>query len=285
MTYNTMNHNTVDIERTYRLISQLAYLCEQEFEEVPHLVSDLKVKSQENVDSMTPKISLESELDPSFHYELNIVLQKAKAELKQWFNDKIHDKLLYFSEEDKENFISFSEGAACLDNEQISQFCQQITELERYRVLLETCQPSPAKIKTKISTTIIDTLVTKFIKAVDTNLGDTDKETIFSKLSQLKQVLEKKGYQPKFTIRSIELDFVALGEDDFTESNYMFIELMAEELTDMDSNDRTFLLAMIGYAGAEDAENDNSEADRDKFEEYKAELDKPEYKDILNALS
>jgi len=294
-----MDTKTVDIERTLRLISQLAYLCEQEIEEIPHLVSDLIVLKQENVDTMTPKISLESDLDPSFQYELNIELQKAEAELKQWFNDKIHDQLLYFSEGDKENVIRFSDGTAGLNNEQISQFCQQIKELERYHAAL---------LQKTHRTNIINELLNRFIKVFETIKNKKKGDTISSKFSQIQQELQSKGYSlgpftfPDDTtsqkiplgLGQIPLGEVPLGkplglgsgnENKFTQADYNFVELSAAKKAKMNDDDKNFLLALISYAGAKDTESDDSEADRKKFEDYKAKVkNNSEYINILNKL-
>jgi len=142
-----MNTNIVDIECTYRLISPLAYLCEQEIEEVPHLVSDLRVLKQDNVDTMTPKIYLESDLEPSYAYELFIDYSgENKPRLIQKFNNELDDKPLYFSEENKENCITFSQGMTTLKKKERKPFFQSIKGLEAYRDLV-----TPREMATKLS--------------------------------------------------------------------------------------------------------------------------------------
>ncbi|MDM8567979.1 hypothetical protein QUF50_00395 [Thiotrichales bacterium HSG1] len=138
-----MNYDTqdiTDIKRTQHLVSQLSYLSKQKTEEVVHLVSDLKVTYPEKVGSMTAKVSLESDLDPSFSYEL-IIDHSGKEEprLVQKFNNELNDKPLYFSEDDKENFISFSEGMTVLKKKVKRQFYQSIDGLES---ILDKPKPS-----------------------------------------------------------------------------------------------------------------------------------------------
>ncbi len=131
-----MNHNTQDtLKHAQHLVTQLFYLHEQEIEEIPHLVSDLKVIYPEKVGSKTANVSLESDLDPSFTYELIIDHSgKKDSKLVQKFNDELNDKPLYFSEDDKENFISFSEGMTVLKKKVKRQFYQSIDGLERIGV-------------------------------------------------------------------------------------------------------------------------------------------------------
>jgi hypothetical protein len=129
MNHNTMKPDPIDIKRAPYLISQLAYLYEQEAAEVLHLVSDLSVIAPQNVDSTTAKIYLESELDPSFSYELTIDHSgKNQSTLVQKFNNELNDKPLYFSEDDRENYLSFSQGMTILKKK--AQFCQSIRGLE-----------------------------------------------------------------------------------------------------------------------------------------------------------
>jgi hypothetical protein len=133
MNHDTVKQDTIDIKRAPRLISQLAYLCEQEVKEVLHLVSDLRVILPKKVGSMTAKVYLESDLEPSFTYEL-IIDHSGKKDFKlvQKFNNELNDKPLYFSEDDKKDFISFSQGMTVLKKKE--QFCQSIKGLERINV-------------------------------------------------------------------------------------------------------------------------------------------------------
>jgi hypothetical protein len=133
MNHNTIKSDSIDIKRAPYLISQLAYLYEQEVAEVLHLVSDLRVIAPQNVDSTTAKIYLESDLDPSFSYELTIDHSgKNQPTLVQKFNNELNNKPLYFSEDDKEDFINFSQGMTILKKKE--QFFQSIKGLEHINV-------------------------------------------------------------------------------------------------------------------------------------------------------